>query len=95
LPVIKNDGKEVLEQVRQTSTLAERTGRAQQCVTSLNLSIPTLVDRPDNKVNITYAGWPDRIYVVGTDGRIAYKGAPGPRGFKVSDVEEWLTANLK
>ncbi len=63
---------------------------AEQCTATLKLSVPTLVDRDDNAVNRAYAGWPDRLYVVGTDGRIAYQGAPGPKGFKVNEVEDWL-----
>jgi type I thyroxine 5'-deiodinase len=63
---------------------------AEQCAATLKLSLPTLVDRDDNAVNRAYAAWPDRLYVVGTDGRIAYQGAPGPKGFKIHEVEEWL-----
>jgi hypothetical protein len=33
--------------------------------------------------------------VVGVDGRIAYMGGPGPRGFKPEEVEDWLKKNLK
>ena len=47
------------------------------------------------EVNAAYAGWPDRMYVVGTDGRIAYQGGPGPRGFLPAEVEKWLKANVK
>lgn len=89
------DGKEVLAKLGQTNTLEERSERAQQCVATLNLSIPALVDRADNKVNHDYAAWPDRMYVIGTDGRIAYKGGPGPGGFKPAEVEQWLKNNVK
>jgi hypothetical protein len=61
----------------------------------LNLKIPALVDLPDNTVNVAYAGWPDRMYVIGKDGRIAYMGKPGPWGFKPGEVETWLKANVK
>jgi lipoprotein NlpI len=92
---VQKEGKEVLEKIKQTTTLAERSEVAQQCVASLKLSIPAVVDREDNKVNAAYAGWPDRLYVVGVDGKIAFKGGPGPRGFKPEEVEAWLKKNLK
>ncbi len=66
---------------------------AEQCAATLKLSMPTLVDGEDNAVNRAYAAWPDRLYVVGTNGRIAYQGGPGPKGFKVNEVEEWLKKN--
>ena len=48
----------------------------------LKLAIPCLIDNLKNTAGEAYAGWPDRIYIVGRDGRIAYKGDPGPRGFR-------------
>ena len=69
--------------------------RAEQCLASLKLSIPAVVDKDDNKVNIAYAGWPDRLVVVGVDGKIAYKSGPGPKGFRPEEVEQWLKENVK
>jgi hypothetical protein len=89
------NGKEVLKKIGQTKTVAERTEVAGQCAATLRLSLPTVVDKEDDKVNIAYAGWPDRLYVIGTDGKIAYKGSPGPQGFKVGEVEDWLKRNTK
>jgi hypothetical protein len=79
----------------QTSSLPERCERAQQCVASLKLKIPALVDKEDNRVNEAYAGWPDRLYVIGVDGNIAFMGGPGPFGFRPRQVEDWLEKNLK
>jgi len=64
-------------------------------VTALKLSVPTVIDKDDNRVNVAYAGWPDRLYVIGTDGKVAYKGAQGPGGFKPAEVEEWLRKNAR
>jgi hypothetical protein len=61
----------------------------------MKVSIPTLIDKENDQVNKNYAGWPERLYVIGTDGKIAYKGGPGPGGFRVSEVEDWLTKNVK
>ena len=87
------EGKEVLTKVAQTKTVEERKITAQQCVNTLKLSMPILVDRADNQVNRAYSAWPDRLYVVGSDGQIAYKGGPGPKGFRPEEVARWLRTN--
>lgn len=58
----------------------------------MKLSIPFLVDDLEDTASKAYAAWPDRIYIVGRDGRIAYKGGPGPRGFKPDEAREKLRA---
>ena len=87
---VTSDGKESLQKILQTKTFAERAETARVCMASLNLSIPTLVDGEDNKVNKAYAGWPDRLAVIGVDGKVAYYGGKGPGGFKTNEVEQWL-----
>jgi hypothetical protein len=89
-----HEGKEVLKKILQTDTLDKRVENAEICLTALKLSVPTVIDGADNRVNIAYAGWPDRMYVIGTDGRIAYRGAPGPAGFKPAEVEDWLRKHV-
>jgi type I thyroxine 5'-deiodinase len=68
----------------------ERAATADLCVVRLAIKIPSLLDSIDNKVERAYTGWPDRLYVIGTDGRIQYKSAPGPYGFSTSRLEEVL-----
>lgn len=51
--------------------------------------MPALVDRVDDEVGRTWAGWPDRLFVVGKDGKVAYAGARGPFGF---DPDGWERA---
>jgi len=89
------DGKEVLKKIRQSETQEKRAENAQICVAALKLSVPTVIDRDDNRVNAAYAGWPDRFFVVGANGRIAYNGGQGPGGFKPAEVEEWLKKNTR
>ena len=71
-------------------TADERTNVAEMCVVRLAIKLPAVVDGIDNRVERAYTGWPDRLYVVGTDGRIMYKSAPGPYGFSTSRLEEVL-----
>ena len=68
----------------------ERIDLASVCVRKLGIEIPALVDDFDNSTDMAYAGWPDRLYVVDRDGRIAYKSAPGPFGFKPAEMERAL-----
>jgi hypothetical protein len=89
LTVLK-DGKPEQAKIAQTNTVAERAEAAKQCTAVLKLSLPTLIDGADNRVNRAYAAWPDRLYVIGVDGRIAYQGGPGPGGFRPAEVEAWL-----
>jgi hypothetical protein len=80
--------------VNQPKTDAERSKVAATCVSNLHLTLPCLQDGIDNKVESAYAGWPDRLYIVGVDGKIAYKGEPGPRGFVVSEMVAKLAGIL-
>lgn len=89
------DGEKKLLKIAQTEKVEDRAETAKQCVSILKLSMPTLIDRADNNVNTAYGAWPDRLYVVGVDGKIAYQGGPGPKGFRVEEVEKWLRANTK
>lgn len=66
---------------------AERAGVARMCMTKMELEgIPAVVDRLDDKVNRAYSAWPDRLYLVGKDGRIVYSGARGPGGFRPDEL---------
>ena len=68
----------------------ERIDLANVCVKNLGIEMPALVDNFDNSTDTAYSGWPDRLYVIGSDGTIAYKSAPGPFGFKPADMERVL-----
>lgn len=76
--------------VASTMTKDERMNVAGACVRNLGIELPALVDEPDNGVERAYAGWPDRLYVVDREGRISYKSAPGPFGFKPAEVQATL-----
>jgi type I thyroxine 5'-deiodinase len=60
---------------------------ASACVRKLDIRFPTLIDNLDNKVELAYSAWPDRLYLIGKDGKIVYKSAPGPAGFRPSELE--------
>jgi type I thyroxine 5'-deiodinase len=69
---------------------AERQTVAESCVRTLGIRFPALIDGIDNTIERLYTGWPDRLYLIDRDGRVAYKSAPGPFGFHPSDLESAL-----
>jgi type I thyroxine 5'-deiodinase len=46
-----------------------------------------VIDEFNNVTESAYTGWPDRLYLVDTQGRVAYKSKPGPFGFKPAELE--------
>jgi hypothetical protein len=79
----------------QPTTLAERTEVASACALRLDLTTPILIDDLENSTDRKYYALPDRLYLVGRDGRIVYRGMPGPFGFIVAELEqaiEWYLA---
>jgi len=76
--------------VKSTTTEEERAEIAGICLAKLSIELPALVDDPDNRVERAYTAWPDRLYVIDRDGRVAFKSAAGPFGFKPAAVEEAL-----
>ncbi len=74
----------------------ERQDVAETCVTKLKLkSMKAVVDRVDDKVNKAYGAWPDRLYLVGKDGKIAMAGGQGPFDFKPDKLEKAIQKELK
>lgn len=71
-------------------TLEERCTVENVCATKLALRIPAVVDNIANTTEEAYTGWPDRLYVIDRDGRVAYKSKPGPFGFEPKGVEQTL-----
>ena len=74
----------------QPKTFDKREEIAGSCISDLKLTMPVLVDDMQDTVASAYNAMPDRLFVVGADGRIAYRGARGPRGFDVAEMEAAL-----
>jgi type I thyroxine 5'-deiodinase len=68
----------------------EKAGVARTCVRQLGIELPALIDDFDGATEIAYTAWPDRMYVVDREGALAYKGRPGPFGFRPDEVEAAL-----
>jgi hypothetical protein len=78
----------------QPTTLAERTEVASACALRLDLKMPILIDDLENSTDTKYYALPDRLYLVGRDGRIVFRGMPGPFGFIVTELEQAIERYL-
>lgn len=67
---------------------------AATCAVQLRTRLPVAVDGVDDEVALAYGGWPDRLYLVGRDGRIAYQGGEGPFGFQPDELGAAIEAEL-
>lgn len=72
----------------------EREHVAACCSLDLDLKIATLVDDMDNSTDLAYAALPDRLYLIGADGRVVYKSGPGPFGFQPDGLEAAIESHL-
>ena len=80
--------------VAQPTTYKERSTVAEQCAAKLKPSIPLLVDDINDAVGNAYSGMPARLYVIDTNGKVAYKSGRGPFGFKPEEMEQALLMSL-
>jgi type I thyroxine 5'-deiodinase len=64
----------------------ERASLARMCVRNLHIDFPAVIDEFGNSTERAYTGWPDRIYLIDAEERVAYKSRPGPFGFKPEEL---------
>lgn len=53
------------------------------------LEMPAVVDEMDDAVTKNYAAMPERLFLIGPDGKVAYRGGMGPMFFR---PKEWEAA---
>lgn len=68
------------------ATIEDKQSHALTCIRDLNIRFTTVVDEMDNKVEQAYSAWPTRLYLVGRDGKVAWKSKPGPKGFIAAEL---------
>lgn len=64
----------------------ERASVAGTCVRKLGIEIPALLDEYGNSTEQGYTAWPDRLYLIDGQDKVAYKSKAGPFGFKPDDL---------
>jgi Iodothyronine deiodinase. len=73
----------------------DRLSVAGTCSTNLGIEFPALVDTIDNKTEGDYTAWPDRLYLIDSSGKIAFKSEAGPFGFKTELLSKALESVSK
>ena len=81
--------------VEDPITLEERRAMANFTTRELGLTLPTVVDDMEDSVSLAYHGWPERLYLVGADGNVLYRGGPGPFGFDPDGLEASIREALE
>jgi hypothetical protein len=72
----------------------ERVEVATACALRLNIDMPVVIDPIDDRLASAYGALPDRLYLVGTDGRITFQGDEGPWGFNPQDLEAAIASAI-
>ena len=70
-------------------TIDERRAAATRFIEDTGFPIELVCDSMDGHMTDRYRGWPERLYVI-VDGVIVYRGRPGPFGYNLPEVKQWL-----
>ena len=89
-----DDNVEAGIELLQPTDDAGRASAASTCVGALEVTFPTVVDGVDDAVGKAYGAWPERLYVLDAEGRVAYQGGYGPFDFEPSEAAAALRALL-
>lgn len=76
--------------IRQPRTREAREKVAVRCGEALDISFPVVVDELDDQAERAYAAFPDRLYLIDRQGRIAFKSGRGPFGYDPRGLEQAL-----
>eukprot|EP00753_Platysulcus_tardus_P018588 PLAT6940.1.p3 GENE.PLAT6940.1~~PLAT6940.1.p3 ORF type:complete len:122 (+),score=57.19 PLAT6940.1:372-737(+) len=76
-------------QLPYVTSIDERLQRAAKLKETQGLKT-VVSDTMDNQSMLTYAAWPERLYII-KDGRVIYKGGEGPYGYKPEEVDALLS----
>jgi type I thyroxine 5'-deiodinase len=80
---------------QQHESLDERIEVGQACMLKMALEMPAVVDEMDDAVAKAYGAMPERLYLVGADGTVAYKGGIGPMFFRPAEWEQAIADHLE
>ena len=76
------------------TSLDERLEAAGACALRLKIRMPVVVDDIDDAIASAYGALPDRLYLIGRGGHVAFQGDPGPWGFNPEALERAIEAEL-
>src|SRR6266568_4536403 len=76
----------------QPRTVSDRLAIANDFTKRFKYPLPFGVDDMQNAGNNAYAAWPERLYIIDENGKIAYRGGMGPFNYNPSEVRAWLAS---
>src|SRR5262249_34102984 len=76
----------------QPKTLEQRIAIGNDFTKRYNYTVPFGIDDMSNAANDAYSAWPERLYIMDENGRIAYKGGNGPFKYDPKEVRAWLAS---
>jgi type I thyroxine 5'-deiodinase len=74
----------------QPKTLEQRVAIANDFIQRMKYPVPFGIDDMNNAANDAYAAWPEWIYILDSNGRIAYRGGMGPFNYHPEEARAWL-----
>ena len=74
----------------QPKTLEQRLVIANDFIKRFKFPVPFGVDDINNAANDAYSAWPERLYIIDDNGRIAYRGGMGPFNYNPAEMRAWL-----
>jgi hypothetical protein len=81
-------------QVQDPASDEARHEVAATCAIHLKIQMPVVVDKVDDEIARAYGALPDRLYLIGKGGRVAFRGEPGPFGFQPEALEKAIEKEL-
>ncbi len=79
---------------RQHLSFDDRVQVGETCIIEMALEMPALVDEMDDAVATAYVGVPERLYLIGRDGRIVFKSGVGPMFFQPAEWKQAIAGYL-
>lgn len=80
--------------VQDPTTDSEREEVAASCALRLQIKMPVVIDPIDDRLASAYGGLPDRLYLIGRGGHVAFQGEPGPFGFDPEKLDAAIRQEL-
>lgn len=79
--------------VKQHKSIEDRQKACQQCMQSLSVRLPTVLDDISNSFNDTYACWPLRFYLI-DNGVLEVVAQPEEGAYDPLEIDRWIQSKL-